>query len=69
MMMNCILNLVKKLPSLETNTKKESRDMEEKMWWIPILGGEFILDRRFGFADGLMGGNLWFFGKTVESSA
>ena len=38
------------------------------MWWIPILGGEFILDRRFGFTDGLMGGNLWFFGKTVESA-
>ncbi len=39
-----------------------------KMWWIPTLGGEFILDRRLGFADGLMGGNLWFFGDS-ESSA
>ncbi len=34
-----------------------------KMWWIPTLGGEFVLDRRFGYADGLMGGNLWFFGE------
>ena len=39
-----------------------------KMWWIPILGGEFILDRRLGYADGLMGGNLWFFGDSVDSA-
>lgn len=39
-----------------------------KMWWIPILGGEFVLDRRLGYADGLMGGNLWFFGDSVDSA-
>ena len=39
-----------------------------KMWWIPILGGEFVLDRRLGRADGLMGGNLWFFGKDTDSA-
>ncbi len=38
------------------------------MWWIPILGGEFIIDRRLGYADGLMGGNLWFFGEDVNSA-
>ena len=32
-------------------------------WVIPILGGEFFLSRRFGFRDGVMGGNLWFFGS------
>lgn len=31
-------------------------------WVIPTLGGEFFLSRRFGFRDGVMGGNLWFFG-------
>jgi formylmethanofuran--tetrahydromethanopterin N-formyltransferase len=31
-------------------------------WVIPILAGEFFLSRRFGFRDGVMGGNLWFFG-------
>ncbi len=31
-------------------------------WVIPILGGEFFLSRRFGYRDGVMGGNLWFFG-------
>lgn len=39
-----------------------------KLWWIPILGGEFVLDRRFGYADGLMGGNLWYFGDSVDSA-
>ncbi len=39
-----------------------------KMWWIPILAGEFILDRRLGYADGLMGGNLWYFGDGVDSA-
>ncbi len=35
---------------------------EQKGWVVPILGGEFFLSRRFGFRDGVMGGNLWFFG-------
>lgn len=39
-----------------------------KMWWVPILGGEFVLDRRLGYADGLMGGNLWFFGRDTDSA-
>ena len=39
-----------------------------KVWVIPIMGGEFVLDRRFGFADGIMGGNLWFFAKSVDAS-
>jgi formylmethanofuran--tetrahydromethanopterin N-formyltransferase len=39
-----------------------------KMWWIPTLGGEFILDRRLGHAEGLMGGNLWLMGQTEEAA-
>jgi formylmethanofuran--tetrahydromethanopterin N-formyltransferase len=35
---------------------------------IPILSGEFVIERRFGWAEGLMGGNLWFFGSTVEGA-
>ena len=34
----------------------------QKGWVIPILGGEFFLSRRFGYRDGVMGGNLWFYG-------
>ncbi|MBI2805376.1 MAG: formylmethanofuran--tetrahydromethanopterin N-formyltransferase [Planctomycetes bacterium] len=39
-----------------------------KVWVIPILSGEFVLDRRFGYRDGLMGGNLWFFGATGDAA-
>lgn len=39
-----------------------------KMWWVPTLGGEFILDRRLGYENGLMGGNLWFFGEDADSA-
>lgn len=39
-----------------------------KMWWIPTLGGEFLLDRRLGFENGLMGGNLWYFGESEDAA-
>src|SRR5439155_6725268 len=39
-----------------------------KVWVIPILSGEFVLDRRFGYRDGLMGGNLWFLGRDADSA-
>ncbi len=38
------------------------------LWVVPILGGEFVIDRRFGFRDGLMGGNLWFLGESVDAA-
>ncbi len=37
-------------------------------WVIPILAGEFFLSRRFGFRDGVMGGNLWFLGNSEQSA-
>jgi formylmethanofuran--tetrahydromethanopterin N-formyltransferase len=39
-----------------------------KVWVIPILAGEWVIDRRFGFRDGLMGGNLWFMGEDLDSA-
>lgn len=39
-----------------------------RVWVVPILGGEFLVDRRFGYRDGLMGGNLWFLGADVDSA-
>jgi formylmethanofuran--tetrahydromethanopterin N-formyltransferase len=39
-----------------------------RVWVIPILGGEFVVDRRFGYREGLMGGNIWYFGKDVDSA-
>lgn len=41
---------------------------DEKGWVIPILGGEFFLSRRFGYADGVMGGNLWFFAGDEDTA-
>jgi formylmethanofuran--tetrahydromethanopterin N-formyltransferase len=38
------------------------------VWVIPILSGEFVIDRRFGYRDGLMGGNLWFMGSTADAA-
>lgn len=40
----------------------------ERGWVIPTLGGEFFLSRRFGFRDGVMGGNLWFFGPDEDTA-
>ena len=35
---------------------------------MPILGGEFTIERRFGYRDSLMGGNLWFMGRDLDSA-
>lgn len=40
----------------------------EPVWVIPIMGGEFVLSRRFGFRNGIMGGNLWFMGRTTDQA-
>jgi formylmethanofuran--tetrahydromethanopterin N-formyltransferase len=39
-----------------------------RVWVIPILSGEFVIERRFGYRDGLMGGNLWFLGATADAA-
>ena len=39
-----------------------------KVWTVPIMSGEFVIDRRFGWRDGLMGGNLWLMGDSVDSA-
>ena len=39
-----------------------------KVWVIPTMGGEFTIDRRFGYRDGVMGGNLWFFADSIDAS-
>ncbi len=39
-----------------------------KGWVIPTMGGDFYLTRRFGYADGVMGGNLWFMSHTEDDA-
>ncbi|MBA62974.1 MAG: formylmethanofuran--tetrahydromethanopterin N-formyltransferase [Planctomycetaceae bacterium] len=46
---------------------QDTRD-NQPVWVIPIMGGEFILSRKFGYSDGIMGGNLWFMGHTQTSA-
>jgi formylmethanofuran--tetrahydromethanopterin N-formyltransferase len=48
--------------------QKRGRRYDRPVWLIPILGGEFVLDRRFGYRDGLMGGNLWFMGRDPDAA-
>ncbi len=35
---------------------------------IPVMMGEFIIERYLGYAKGIMGGNLWFFCESQESA-
>lgn len=35
-------------------------------WVVPTMGGEFYLTRRFGYSDGVMGGNLWFMADSED---
>lgn len=48
----------------------QQRDVRygRRVWIIPTMGGEFVLDRRFGYRDGIMGGNLWFLGATADAA-
>jgi formylmethanofuran--tetrahydromethanopterin N-formyltransferase len=39
-----------------------------RVYVIPILSGEFVIERRCGWAEGLMGGNLWFLGTTADAA-
>ena len=38
------------------------------MWVVPTMGGDFCIDRRFGYDDGVMGGNLWFAAESEDKS-
>src|SRR4051812_1530470 len=58
----------KKIAYFGDGFQKRVERFGRTMWWIPTLGGEFVLDEQFGFRDGLMGGNLWFFGETEDAA-
>lgn len=48
---------------------EELRDcFGRRMWWIPTMGGDFVIDRRFPFGPGVMGGNLWFLAESEDAS-
>lgn len=58
----------KKLAYFGDGFQKSLNRFGRSMWWIPTLGGEFVIDEQFGYRDGLMGGNLWYFGETVNAA-
>jgi formylmethanofuran--tetrahydromethanopterin N-formyltransferase len=60
--------LGRKLAYFGDGYQYRSERFGRNVWVVPILGGEFILDRRFGYTDGLMGGNLWFMGRDLDAA-
>ena len=38
------------------------------VWVVPTMGGDFVMDRRVGYRDGIMGGNLWFMAADADSA-
>ena len=38
------------------------------VWVVPTMGGEFVMDRRGGYRNGIMGGNLWFMGIDADAA-
>jgi formylmethanofuran--tetrahydromethanopterin N-formyltransferase len=62
------LPIGKKIAFFGDGYQRRDERFGRKVWIIPILGGEFVIDRRFYFQDGLMGGNLWFMGSNQDSA-
>jgi formylmethanofuran--tetrahydromethanopterin N-formyltransferase len=50
--------------------KHEYRDrrFDRDVWIIPIMSGEFVMDRRFPWRKGIMGGNLWFLAENEDAA-
>lgn len=61
-------NMGRKIAYFGDGYELEQERFGRQGWVIPILGGEFFIDSQFGYKDGLMGGNLWFFGKTADAA-
>ncbi|MDA1162334.1 MAG: formylmethanofuran--tetrahydromethanopterin N-formyltransferase [Planctomycetota bacterium] len=60
--------LGKKVSYFGDGHQKREERFGREVWTVPTMGGEFILDRRFGFSDGVMGGNLWFLAETEDAA-
>ena len=48
-------------------------EWEEEMWGrrmirVPIMFGEFAIERYIGYAEGVAGGNVWFFCESEEAA-
>ncbi len=48
-------------------------EWEDEMWGrkvirVPIMFGEFIIERFIGYAEGIAGGNIWYFCESEEAA-
>ena len=48
--------------------QKEVQSYGRTMTEIPIMMGSFLIEKELGFADGVMGGNLWLMGDSEDSA-
>lgn len=48
--------------------QKRDRRFDRKVWVIPIMGGEFVTESKFGYASGVMGGNLLMLGEDLPAA-
>jgi formylmethanofuran--tetrahydromethanopterin N-formyltransferase len=39
-----------------------------RVWVVPVMGGEFTCETRFGYAEGVMGGNLLMLGRDLDAA-
>jgi formylmethanofuran--tetrahydromethanopterin N-formyltransferase len=60
--------LGRKLAFFGDGHQRRDERFDRRVWVVPILAGEFVIDRRFGYRDGLMGGNLWFLGVDEDAA-
>jgi formylmethanofuran--tetrahydromethanopterin N-formyltransferase len=58
----------KKIGFFADGFQKEEKRFGRAVVNVPRMMGEFLIEKDLGYSEGVMGGNLWFFGKT-ESSA
>jgi len=58
----------RKLAYFGDGYQRRAERFGRRVYLIPILSGEWVIERRFGWAEGLMGGNLWFFGATADAA-
>jgi len=58
----------KKLGYFGDGFQRKARQYDRDIWIIPIMGGEFWIEAYFGYAEGVMGGNLWLMGESLEAA-
>lgn len=58
----------KKLGFFGDGFQKEERRYNRTVINIPVMMGEFLIEKEIGYANGVMGGNLWFFCSTEDSA-